>query len=120
MTDSPEFVKMVGFTCNQKHNPIADGTMTTCPWCYAAEAHAKLEGIVNDLLCFGWVIADPWDAKWADTNCMEVVDAGPMCPVCGQCAPKEEKWPQGITMRDPANHADDCRLAAVLRKEQHE
>jgi hypothetical protein len=78
-------------------------------------AKAQLDGIVDDLLGFGWVIADPWDAKWADTNCMEVVDAGPMCPVCGQCAPKGDKWPPGVTMYDPANHADDCRLAAVLK-----
>ena len=83
-----------------------------------AEAYGQcdmLDGIVDDLLAFGWVIADPWDAKWADTNCMEVVDAGPMCPVCGQCAPKGDKWPPGVTMYDPANHADDCRLAAVLK-----
>jgi hypothetical protein len=115
MSDAPGFVKMVGFACNQKHDPIADGTMTTCPWCYAAEAHAKLQGIVDDLLCFGWVIADPWAADW-EYNSITVVDSGPICPVCGIAAPKSEGWPQGITMRDPGNHAEDCRLAAVLRE----
>lgn len=78
-------------------------------------AKAQLDGIVDSLLAFGWVVADPWDAKWSDPNCMEIVDAGPMCPVCGQAAPMSEKWPPGVTMYDPANHADDCRLAAVLK-----
>ena len=119
MTEAPKFVKMVGFTCDKMHDPIADGTMTTCPWCYAAKAHAELVGIVNDLLCFGWVIADPWTAKW-EHNMITVVDAGPICPVCGKAAPQDDVWPKGKTFRDPANHADDCRLAAVLRKEQHE
>ena len=79
------------------------------------EAKARLDSIVDSLLAYGWVVADPWDAKWADTNCMEIVDAGPMCPVCGQCAPKEEKWPQGATMYATENHAIDCALATVLR-----
>ena len=79
-------------------------------------AKAQLDGIVDDLLCFGWVIADPWTSKW-ECNVWTVVDSGPMCPVCGQAAPqnKDDAWPPGVTMYDPANHADDCRLAAVLK-----
>jgi len=83
-----------------------------------AEAYGQcdmLNGIVDDLLAFGWVVADPWNAHWEDPNCMHIVDAGPMCPVCGQAAPKGDRWPPGVTMYDPANHADDCRLAAVLK-----
>lgn len=79
------------------------------------EARSLISDMANGLLAYGWVVADPWDAHWQDPNCMQIVDSGPMCPVCGTAAPKGEKWPPGITMYDPANHAEDCALAEYLR-----
>ena len=32
-------------TCDKLHEPLKDGTTYTCPFCYAAKAHAKLKAM---------------------------------------------------------------------------
>lgn len=79
---------------------------------------AREELLFEGVLSFGWAIVDPWTAT-RGVGFVTVTDAGPVCPVCGQAAPKPldgEDWPRGGTMRDPTNHGDDCALVAYLRK----